>query len=148
MTDSFSVELAWTGKTQGEYSHNDAFSVIDKNGNVISWGNSSNGGDNSAISSDLTNISEIFSNKIAFAALKNDGSVVTWGLAEGGGDSSAVKDLINSNVINIYSSSASFLAVKNDGSLVTWGLKDAGGDSSEIDFTSGIHKTPSCTMNM
>ena len=132
MTESSSVELAWVGKTLGEYSNNVAFSVIDKNGDVISWGNRNQGGDNSSVASKLKEISEIFSNEVAFAALKNDGSVVTWGLAEGGGDSSTVEDLVSSDVINIFSTSASFLAVKEDGSVVTWGLKDAGGDSTKL----------------
>ena len=128
------------GKAKAEYLHGDAFSVVNKNGNVISWGNINTGGDNSLVSTNLKDVSEIFSNKVAFAALKNDGSVVTWGLAEAGGDSSEVKDLINRDVINIYSSAASFLAVKKDGSIVTWGVKEAGANSNDIDFSAGIQE--------
>ena len=70
MTESSSVELVWVDKSSGEYSNNSAFSVINKNGDVISWGNSNQGGDNSSVASKLKEISEIFSNEVAFAALK------------------------------------------------------------------------------
>ena len=147
MNDLSKVELVWFNKTTAEYGNLYSYSVINKDGKVISWGNQNQGGDNSLVSSDLNNVSEIFSNSVAFAALKEDGSVITWGLDEAGGDSSLVADSISSDVINIYSSEVSFLAVKKDGSIVTWGLNDGGGDSSEIDVSAGIQQIISASTS-
>ena len=62
--------------------------VISQNGSVITWGNSSYGGDSSNVSSLLNSeVTKIFSTVSAFAALKNDGSVVTWGDSSYGGNS-------------------------------------------------------------
>ena len=44
---------------------------------VITWGNSTMGGDSSAVKSSLKDVTNIYSNTQAFAVIKNDGSVVT-----------------------------------------------------------------------
>ena len=49
-------------------------------GLVVTWGDSTVGGDSSSVDSQLSSgVTEIFPNGGAFAALKDDGSVVTWG---------------------------------------------------------------------
>ncbi|MBA4457774.1 hypothetical protein FHK99_17525, partial [Cylindrospermopsis raciborskii CS-506_B] len=68
-----------------------AFAALKSDGSVVTWGESSNGGDSSSVSSSLTSgVTQIFSTLSAFAALKSDGSVVTWGDSSYGGDSSSV----------------------------------------------------------
>ena len=59
------------------------------NGIVVTWGDSTRGGDSSAVGFS-SGVSTIYSTEYAFAALKNDGSVVTWGNSSFGGDSSGV----------------------------------------------------------
>ena len=58
------------------------FAAVRDDGSVITWGNSSNGGDSRSVSSSLdgtVNVRDIYSNMSAFAALREDGSVITWG---------------------------------------------------------------------
>ena len=55
---------------------NYAFAALKTSGSVITWGDSSNGGDSSQVSSSLSSgVSVIYSTAYAFAALKTDGSV-------------------------------------------------------------------------
>jgi hypothetical protein len=60
---------------------------------VITWGDSTNGGDSSAVATELDgtiDVIQIFTYGNTFAALREDGSVITWGNSSTGGDSSAV----------------------------------------------------------
>ena len=71
---------------------------------MVTWGNSDDGGDSSAVVSKLdgtVDVMQIFSTGSAFAALRADGSVVTWGNSDDGGDSSAVADKLSSGVASI-----------------------------------------------
>ena len=88
-------------------------------GSVVTWGNSSYGGDSSSVSGIDSGVINIFSNERAFAALKSDGSVVTWGDSNYGGDSSSVSG-IDSGVTEIFSTQKAFAALKSDGFLVAW----------------------------
>ena len=104
-------------------------------GSVVTWGDSSYGGDSSSVSGIDTGVINIFSNERAFAALKSDGSVVAWGYNNYGGNSSSGSGAIGwggigSGVINIFSNEWAFAALKSDGRVVTWGNKARGGDSS------------------
>ena len=72
------LSSSFHGHTQGMFKNDYAFAAIDNNGKVVVWGDAVNGGSNSAISDDLTNVVTIASNSSAFAAVKQDGSVVTW----------------------------------------------------------------------
>ena len=74
-----------------------AFAALLKDGSVITWGDSSAGGDSSSVSSKLimgeTNssaVTSLSSSSGAFSAVKADGSVVTWGNSDLGGDSSGI----------------------------------------------------------
>jgi flagellin len=71
---------------------------------VVTWGNSTNGGNSSAVAAQLTGgVETIYSNVSAFAALKADGSVVTWGGSTTGGNSSAVAAQLASGVQSLAS---------------------------------------------
>ena len=95
------------------------------------------------ISSELTSVTQIFSNGYAFAALKGNGSVVAWGNSAYGGNSSiatldyntyqyAFTDISSelTTVTQIFSTGNAFAALKGDGSVVTWGNSSYGGNSS------------------
>ncbi|TAN46501.1 MAG: DUF4347 domain-containing protein [Methylococcaceae bacterium] len=125
------------GHSLGEFWNEVAFAVIKADGSVVTWGDSSKGGDSSAVASLLngtTDVTQIFSTGSAFAALREDGSVVTWGNSEDGGDSSAVASLLNGtvDVTQIFSTATAFAALRDDGSVVTWGNSENGGDSSAV----------------
>ncbi|NLQ07272.1 hypothetical protein FLX35_05265 [Cylindrospermopsis raciborskii LB2897] len=77
--------------TRYEWRNSSAFAALKSDGSVVTWGESSWGGNSSSVASQLTGgVTQIFSTFYAFAALKNDGSVVTWGWSSYGGDSSSV----------------------------------------------------------
>ena len=129
------------------YSTSSAFAAVKDDGSVVTWGNSSDGGDSSTVSDDLSSgVTQIYSNNVAFSALKGDGSVITWGHSSGGGDSSVVSDGLSSGVTEICSTYYAFAALKVDGSVVTWGRAGQGGDSSAVTGNLGsgvtqIHST-------
>ena len=70
-----------------------AFAALRDDGSVVTWGNSEEGGDSSAVASALdgtNDVTAIRSTNAAFVALHVDGTVTTWGDASYGGDSSSV----------------------------------------------------------
>ena len=67
-----------------------AFAAILGDGSVVTWGNPGNGGDGSAVQTQLKHVQQIQASAYAFAAILDDGSVVTWGNSQFGADSSAV----------------------------------------------------------
>ena len=116
------IALANPGRTSHEYQNYNAIAVLKSDGSVVTWGDSSGGGDSTTVASKLSSkVIQIFSNRGAFSALKSDGSVVTWGNKLFGGDSSNVSESLSQNVTKISSSLAAFAAVKSDGSVITWG---------------------------
>ena len=71
------------------YSNSHAFAALKSNGSVITWGDSTYGGNSTSVADSLSsNVTAVYSSGYAFAALKSDGSVVTWGDASYGGNSS------------------------------------------------------------
>ena len=121
------------------YSNSFAFAALKTDGSVVTWGYSGDGGDSSAVATELTsNVVEISSTFRAFAALKSDGSVVSWGDSGYGGDSSSVSADLASGVVKVYDGKQAFAALKTDGSVVTWGGN--GGDSSAYanELSSGV----------
>ena len=84
----------------------------------------------------LTDVRQVFSNKVAFTAVKGDGRIICWSDAECGGDCSAIhEDLTEMDaapILTIYSSPYAFAAQRADGSLLTWGDPDSGGDSTRV----------------
>ncbi|MDA9251095.1 cadherin domain-containing protein, partial [Flavobacteriaceae bacterium] len=120
---------------------NDQIEITNGNNNWAAWGNSSYGGNNSSVLSQLSNITEVRSNRYAFAALKSNGSVVTWGDSSNGGNSSTVSNSLSSGVVKIlsYETGHAFAALKSDGSVVTWGDSNYGGNSSSVSgLNSGV----------
>ncbi|PNK02283.1 hypothetical protein CEP12_17175, partial [Cylindrospermopsis raciborskii S14] len=86
-----SVAKSIYDRTQHEVVNGYAFAALKSDGSVVTWGDSTRGGDSRSVSSRLTSgVTQIFSNYYAFAALKSDGSVVTWGDSTWGGDSRSV----------------------------------------------------------
>nr|WP_322685163.1 DUF4347 domain-containing protein [Nostoc sp. DedQUE07]MDZ8131330.1 DUF4347 domain-containing protein [Nostoc sp. DedQUE07] len=123
-----------SGITDGHtYKQLFAFAALKEDGSVVTWGNSTYGGDSSSVTGQLASgVTNISSTYYAFAALKEDGSVVTWGDSGFGGNSSAVSSQLTSGVTNIFSTHIAFAALKSDGSVVTWGNSEYGGDSSLV----------------
>ena len=111
-------------------SNGQAFAGLKKDGTVLCWGSSADGGDATAVSSKLTNVTQvvgvgIYASDGAFAALKTDGTVVTWGSAKVGGDSASVAGSLT-GVTGIYASGHAFAALKTDGTVVTWPGQSSG----------------------
>ena len=120
------------------FQSNSAFAALKSDGSVITWGQSSSGGDSSLVADQISaGVVDIFSDPSwgrAFAALKEDGSVVSWGEATYGGDASVVVDDLLSGVVDIASSSIGFSALKDDGSVIYWGL-----DPEDVMFFGGVN---------
>ncbi len=110
----------------------DAFAALRKDGKVVTWGNSVDGGDSSSVADELHDVVAIYSAFDAFAALRKDGTVVTWGNSSYGGDSSSVADELH-DVVAIYSTGSAFAALRKDGTVVTWDNSGAGGNSSSVE---------------
>ena len=125
--------------------------VVHEPGQVVAWGSTMSGGDNSAVQTQLTNVKAIYSTGNgstqptgAFAVLKQDGSVITWGDPRGGGDSSTVQTELT-NIKTITPSGFAFAALKHDGSVITWGSDLHGGDSLLVQDQ--LHNVQSITAN-
>ena len=74
-----------------------AFSALRADGSIITWGDTSGGGDSTSVSNNLilsvdntVKVSQLYSSSAAFSAIKDDGSVVTWGDNDRGGSSTSV----------------------------------------------------------
>lgn len=113
------------------FSTRTGFAALKTDGTVVTWGDNKNGGDSSAVTSQLVNVTTIASTIGAFAALKADGTVVTWGETIWGSDSSAVTHQLT-GVTAIQATNGAFAALKADGTVVTWGNTGMGGDNSEV----------------
>lgn len=108
-----------------------AFAALTHNGEVITWGGNSSGGDSSNVSAEIAaDVEHVYLASYAMAALKSDGSLVTWGSNTRGGDSSAVD--VSANIADVVGNAQAFAALKADGSVVSWGNVAYGGDSSAI----------------
>ena len=108
-----------------------AFAAILGDASAVTWGDSGQGGDSSAVQAQLKNVQQIQASRLAFAAILGDGSVVTWGDSGRGGGSSAVQAQLK-NVQQIQAADHAFAAILGDGSVVTWGDARCGGDSSAV----------------
>jgi ribosomal protein L30E len=125
------------------FSNGSAFAALRVDGSVVTWGDTSYGGDSSIYNpyddiedysvldklNGSIDIKQIFSNGFSFAALRVDGSVVTWGSSSAGGDSNAEAKQLDGtiDVTQIYPmfvgmhGNYGFSALRADGSVVTWG---------------------------
>jgi hypothetical protein len=105
------------GGSKGEYGNTGAFAAIRGDGSVVTWGDTSMGGNVTIPTPSLSGVTQIFSNGFAFAALKGDGTVVCWGDPRYGGTTPAGLG----GVTQIFSTAAAFAALKSDGTAVSWG---------------------------
>lgn len=110
-----------------------AHAVLREDGSVVAFGESSFGGDASAVASQLAGgVEALFATEGgAFAALAADGGVVTWGNARAGGDSSAVQAALV-DVEHIVATYDAFAAITRTGGVVAWGDAASGGDTGAV----------------
>ncbi|CAE7940191.1 HERC2 [Symbiodinium sp. KB8] len=97
-------------------------------GSVVTWGDTSHGGDSWAVRERLRNVKQVAAAGAALAAVTEDGSVEVWGPL--GLENMPAPKL--SGVRELIASAFSFAALMDDGSVVTWGLTQTGGDSSSV----------------
>ena len=119
------------------YSNDSAFAALRSNGSVVTWGNSSNGGDSSSVALRLdgtTNIVSIFSTSRAFAALDENGAVVTWGGASDGGSQGKSVKFLKQGVPNIFPLKNAFCALLPTRGVTCWG----GSNPSASELTLGL----------
>jgi len=105
-----------------------AWTIITKQGNVITDGDARFGGDSSFVQSQLVNVKMICSTFDAFTALLDDGIVVAWG-SEYFGDK--IPNEIKTQLVNvklIFSANNAFAALLDDGTVVAWGDEHSGGE--------------------
>jgi len=97
------------------YSNEGVFVALLENGEVVTWGDVTKGGDSSHIRKQLNKakIKHIYTTERAFAAVIEGGGVITWGHPDFGGDSSKLKKRLNSSVPvrQIFSTRGAFAAV-------------------------------------
>ena len=107
-----------------------AFSVLQENGRVVSWGLDA---DSSTVKQLRTHKAKsITSNLIHFSALLNDSTVVSWGNSQIPLNMSTVQSSLV-NITNLYSIHFAFAALTSDKRVVTWGrYGDFGSDSSTV----------------
>jgi hypothetical protein len=110
-----------------------AFAALKFNGSVVTWGDSSYGGDSRAVASQLVNVQSISAASRTFAAIKTDGSVVIWGDYSDAGDSSAVASELT-QVQSISATNTAFAGIKSDGTVVSWGDGDKGETAAQLQF--------------
>jgi alpha-tubulin suppressor-like RCC1 family protein len=124
------------------YSTYGAFSAVDIQGQVWTWGDPQFGalgnGDIQQITG-LQNVVEITCNNSAFAALLQDGTVYVWGSGGSGGfiGPGPGQDIIGvvvglSNVKKVYATEGAFSALRNDGSVFIWGDVSGGGSMNGV----------------
>ncbi|WP_395714561.1 Calx-beta domain-containing protein [Reyranella sp.] len=133
--DSPAVSVAsFPGHTSGAFANDYAFAAVAADGSVVTWGNGQNGGDSSAVASQLHDVAGIGSNAFAFAALRRDGSVIAWGNQNFGGNNASVASALDGrvDVVGLFSTATAFAALRADGSVVTWGAPGNGGDSAAV----------------
>ena len=102
-----------------------AFAAIKEDGTVVTWGNSSAGGDCSAVEADLVDLHRIHAASGAFAAVRNDGQVPFDTLSQNGKSPDVYLRYLSSEA-------QSFRGLSVDGQVVTWGDPWGGGDSGAV----------------
>ena len=113
-----------------------AFAALTTDGAVKVWGNTANGGLQSAAPTGTGYVS-ITSNEKAFAALKNDGSIFCWGDSTyGGSNSGSGSGPTGKGWAQIFATRSAFAAIKNDGSVIVWGNTANGGTFSQVNLNS------------
>ena len=98
-----------------------AIAALKADGSVVTWGDSSHGGDCSKVHEQLTtDVQSIYSTNRAFAALKADGSVVAWGnKVPPAVEKCLAKQKADGTVLSTTCNDYAITALKADGSVVT-----------------------------
>ncbi|MEO2175128.1 MAG: hypothetical protein ABGY96_13635, partial [bacterium] len=127
-------KIGYSLSSVNERRNSRAFALLKDDGSVVTWGNSSYGGNSLAVADELASnkVVQVYSAGRAFAALTEKGSVISWGRSDWGGDSSLAAARLDSGVISIASNYYAFAAIKEDRSVVTWGGSSFGGNSSAV----------------
>ena len=129
--DSTTVKHLLTGiQTVSIRGGKTAFSALQENGRVVSWGLDV---DSSTVKQLRTHKAKsITSNFNHFSALLNDSTVVSWGNSQLPLNMSTVQSSLV-NITNLYSIHFAFAALTSDKRVVTWGrYGDFGSDSSTV----------------
>jgi hypothetical protein len=134
ITDEMSsVAGSLSSNVKNIFSNRVAFAALKSDGSLITWGDSSWGGNSTSVAAQIvSNVRNVFSTEQAFAALKSDGSVITWGDDFWGGNSTSVATRLASDVLFVFSNPGAFAALKSNGSVITWGHIGYGGNSSVV----------------
>ena len=121
------IKEALTAGVQSFASTQAAWAALMTDGTVVTWGSSNNGGDSSAVASQLTDIVQISGARCKFTARKSTGKAIMWG-GNSGCDSSAQNhfDHFSSNnelddVVNLAVHELDFAALKADGTARGFG---------------------------
>ena len=132
---SVANQLDGSVKVTKIYISGNSFAALREDGSVVTWGDSSFGGESQSVTNQLDgsiDVININSNGDAFSALRADGSVITWGDKNSGGDSSVVANELDGKikVTNVYPNNGGFSALREDGVLVTWGASGVASNSA------------------
>jgi len=105
-----------------------AFVIRFKDGRVVSWGDSTCGGDSSVLRAELKKtpgvwVDKIYSNRYAFVAKLTNGRWVGWGMSQMGGDLTSVQTKLDGgDVESVHTLPNGFIAQFKNKSLVSWGM--------------------------
>ena len=107
---AYTISTTATNKTNSTYEYWNqrnygAFAALKSNGQVITWGSSTHGGDISSVSGISEGVKRILPLYKGFLAIKDDGSIITWG----GHDASSVASSLTS--LSTYASNVNASAV-------------------------------------
>eukprot|EP01064_Diplonema_japonicum_P009272 TRINITY_DN16739_c0_g1_i1.p1 TRINITY_DN16739_c0_g1~~TRINITY_DN16739_c0_g1_i1.p1 ORF type:complete len:607 (+),score=146.92 TRINITY_DN16739_c0_g1_i1:64-1884(+) len=115
-----------------------AFAARMLGGDVVAWGASSGGGDDTTVQAELAGgVVGVTGNSYTFAAWKEDGTVVTWGRTSSGSNSSTVAGQLV-GVKGIASNLDTFVALKtsfkSNWAAAAWGglVSCCGGNASSV----------------
>lgn len=123
--------------------NNKAYAALKKNGDVIVWGDATNGGEfkyslhkreyvNGRFTRNTSwtvveppkNVIKVVASDGAFAALQKDGKVVTWGEGFSGGNIYSVEpdnNIQNKVMSDIHANEAGFIGIDTNGDVTPWG---------------------------
>lgn len=115
-----------------------AFAALRIDQRVVAWGADGYGGNASAVQTNLTDVTNIYSNEVAFAAVHSDGGATTWG-ADGAGGSFAHDKAKCPELGRVFHTDFAFFAecLRTSGGPppeqlgIAWGDPDYGGEMSE-----------------
>ncbi len=108
----------------GIYPNSDSFAILNKRGGVLTWGNSSTGGDSGSYKDEIRRgVTVVQTISSAIAVLKKNGTVLSWGTMIKGQTQEKQERKLE-GVHSLYSNNIdTFLAIEENGRLYIWGTK-------------------------